>query len=124
MIINLVVAIDLFTFYRHWDTWVTESIIVKLAQSGAVNSLRLPVGDWMYKPYGPYVGCTDGALDYVDYLLDWALANGLSVLIDIHGVKGSQNGFDNSGQSQGFQWTSKLNTIPAGGEIYYEKVSS
>lgn len=105
---------------RHWDTWVTESIIVKLAQSGAVNSLRLPVGDWMYKPYGPYVGCTDGALDYVDYLLDWALANGLTVLIDIHGVKGSQNGFDNSGQCQGFQWTSKLNTIPAGGEIHFD----
>ncbi len=99
---------------RHWDTWVTQDIIVELAQSGAVNSLRLPVGDWMYKPYGPYIGCTDGALDYVDLLLDWALANGLSVLLDIHGMKGSQNGFDNSGQSEGFAWTSKLNTVPAG----------
>jgi len=68
----------------------------------------------MYLPYGPYVGCTDGALDYVDSLLDWAYANGLSVLLDIHGVKGSQNGFDNSGQCQGFQWTSVLNTVPAG----------
>ena len=97
---------------RHWDTWVTQDIIAELAQSGAVNSLRLPVGDWMYKPYGPYVGCTDGALDYVDLLLDWALANGLTVLLDIHAMKGSQNGFDNSGQSQGFAWTSKLNTVP------------
>jgi glucan 1,3-beta-glucosidase len=99
---------------RHWDSWVTEAIIEELAHSGAVNSLRLPVGDWMYKPYGPYVGCTDGALEYVDYVLDWAYANELSVLIDIHGVKGSQNGFDNSGQSQGFKWTSKLNTEPVG----------
>lgn len=99
---------------RHWKTWVTEDIIQKLAASGAVNSLRLPVGDWMYKPYGPYVGCTDGALDHVDYVLDWAYENGLSVLIDIHGVKGSQNGFDNSGQSMGFEWTSVLNTVPAG----------
>ena len=32
---------------RHWDTWVTEEIIVELKESGAVNSLRLPVGDWM-----------------------------------------------------------------------------
>ena len=39
---------------RHWDAWVTKEIIEELAQSGAVNSLRLPVGDWMYKPYGPY----------------------------------------------------------------------
>jgi len=99
---------------RHWNTWVTEEIIVELKESGAVNSLRLPVGDWMYKPYGPYIGCTDGALEYVDDLLDWAYANGLTVLIDIHGVKGSQNGFDNSGQSQGFEWTSVLNTVPAG----------
>ena len=83
---------------RHWDAWVTEKIIKDLAESGAVNSLRLPVGDWMYKPYGPYIGCTDGALDYVDLLLDWAHSYGLSVLIDIHGVKGSQNGFDNSGK--------------------------
>lgn len=99
---------------RHWDTWVTEEIIEELKESGAVNSLRLPVGDWMYVPYGPYVGCTDGALDYVDKLMDWAYSNGLNVLIDIHGMKDSQNGFDNSGQSEGFQWTSFLNTVPAG----------
>jgi hypothetical protein len=39
---------------RHWETWVTEDIIKELASSDAVNSLRLPVGDYMYKPYGPY----------------------------------------------------------------------
>jgi glucan 1,3-beta-glucosidase len=39
---------------RHWETWVTEEIISDLAASGAVNSLRLPVGDFMYTPYGPY----------------------------------------------------------------------
>lgn len=42
---------------RHWKTWVTEDIINDLAASGAVNSLRLPVGDFMYKPYGPYGTC-------------------------------------------------------------------
>lgn len=39
---------------RHWETWVTEDIIKELANSEAVNSLRLPVGDYMYKPYGPF----------------------------------------------------------------------
>ncbi len=43
---------------RHWETWVTEDIIKELAASGAVNSLRLPVGDYMYKPYGPYGMCS------------------------------------------------------------------
>jgi glucan 1,3-beta-glucosidase len=60
------------------------------------------------------VGCTDGALDYVDKLLDWAHSYGLTVLIDVHTMKGSQNGFDNSGKTEGFQWTSVLNTYPAG----------
>lgn len=99
---------------NHWSKWVTEDIINELAASGAVNSLRLPIGDFMYKPYGPYVGCVDGALEYVDQLLDWAYAAGLTVLLDIHAHRGSQNGFDNSGQSMGFEWTSALNTEPAG----------
>lgn len=134
---------------RHWRTWVTEEDIAELATAG-VNTIRLPVGDWMYQPYGPYLGCTDGALDEVDRLFDlcrryifwitcllhprhdivavlliritllrsllfddhtavsWSyntaidanviLRYGLRVLLDIHAVQGSQNGFDNSGQ--------------------------
>lgn len=97
---------------RHWDTWVTEEIIKDLKESGAVNSLRIPVGDFMFEPYGPYIGCTDGALEYLDQVLDWANAYGLSVLLDVHTAKDSQNGFDNSGQSLGFQWTSGLSTYP------------
>lgn len=97
---------------RHWETWVTEDIIKELADSGAVNSLRLPVGDFMYNPYGPYIGCMDGALDYVATLLDWAHSYGLTVLFDVHTQKDSQNGFDNSGQSLGFAWTSALSTYP------------
>ena len=99
---------------RHWESWVTEEIIQDLASSGAVNSLRVPVGDFMFEPYGPYVGCTDGALDYLDTLLDWAHVYGLSVLLDVHTAKDSQNGFDNSGQTLGFRWTSGLSTYPRG----------
>jgi glucan 1,3-beta-glucosidase len=89
---------------------VTEDIIRDLAQSGAVNSLRLPVGDFMYVPYGPYPGCFDGALAKVEQLLDWAYTYGLTVLIDVHTMKDSQNGFDNSGQALGFAWTSALSS--------------
>ena len=39
---------------RHWESWVTEEIVRELAHSGAVNSLRVPVGDFMFVPYGPY----------------------------------------------------------------------
>lgn len=37
-----------------------------------------------------------------------AWSNGLSVLLDIHALKDSQNGFDNSGQTMGFQWTTAI----------------
>ena len=96
---------------RHWDRWVTKDIIRQLAESGAVNSLRLPIGDFQFVPYGPYEsGCVEGGLEHVDQLLDWAYEYGLTVLLDIHTMKDSQNGFDNSGQAMGFSWTSSLNS--------------
>jgi hypothetical protein len=41
---------------RHWKTWVTEDQVKNLKASGA-ETLRVPVGDWMYVPYEPYIGC-------------------------------------------------------------------
>jgi glucan 1,3-beta-glucosidase len=61
----------------------------------------------------PQGGCVDGSLDYVERLLDWCYSRGISVLLDIHALKDSQNGFDNSGQSMSLEWTSGLNTYPA-----------
>ena len=45
---------------QHWRAWVTERDLARLASQG-INTLRIPVGDWMWEPYEPYVGCTDGA---------------------------------------------------------------
>jgi Cellulase (glycosyl hydrolase family 5) len=99
---------------RHWSTWVTEEIIQQLADSGAVNSVRLPVGDFQFVPYGPYEQCVDGGLAFVDQLLDWCYSRGISVLLDVHTARDSQNGFDNSGQALGLQWTSALSSEFAG----------
>ena len=59
--------------------------------------MRLPIGDWTLTPYGPYVGCYDGAAEKVDWFMDTAEKYNIKVLIDMHGIKDSQNGFDNSG---------------------------
>ena len=48
----------------HWDTWYTEQHIKDLSER-AVEVVRLPIGDWTLDPYGPYVGCMDGAEDYI-----------------------------------------------------------
>lgn len=47
---------------RHWDSWVRDEDIKKLSKTG-IDTVRIPVGDWMWVPYGPYPGCMDGAVD-------------------------------------------------------------
>lgn len=37
---------------RHWQSWLTEGDFKKLREL-RINALRIPVGDWMWKPYGP-----------------------------------------------------------------------
>ncbi|KAH7463087.1 hypothetical protein PRIC1_001795 [Phytophthora ramorum] len=97
----------------HWATWVAEADIKELAEAG-VNSLRVPVGDWMFNPYEPYIGCTDGAVKELDRVADLAYKYNIELLLDIHGLVGSQNGFDNSGRSSGVKWTSIGSTQPIG----------
>ena len=79
----------------HWQNWVTESDIAKIANSG-FNLIRIPIGYWAYdNSNSPY---SKGAATYLDYAIGWARDHSLKVIIDLHGAPGSQNGFDNSGQ--------------------------
>lgn len=87
----------------HWDAWVTEDHIKGLADR-EVEIVRLPIGDWTLKPYGPYVGCMDGAKDKIQWLLDTCEKYNIKVLLDVHAVKGSQNGYDNSGVANYTEW--------------------
>ena len=89
---------------RHWKAWVREDDIKAIAKTGA-NTVRIPVGDWMFSPYEPYVGCMDGALDELDRVLDLCTKYKLKALLDVHAVRYSQNGFDNSGQALAVKWT-------------------
>ena len=59
-------------------------------------SLPAPLGSYHgAAPGEPYI---QGQLPYLDKAVDWAGSYGLKVIIDLHGVPGSQNGFDNSGK--------------------------
>lgn len=53
----------------HWDAWYTEDHIKKLSERG-VEMVRLPIGDWTLDPYGPYIGCMDGAEDKITWFFD------------------------------------------------------
>ena len=109
-------AMDMFGFCRvlgpaegnrqlreHWAAWVKEADLEQLIAQG-VNTVRIPVGDWMWEPYPPFSGCTDGSLRELERVLRICDRIGLRVLIDMHGVRRSQNGFDNSGHAVNVTW--------------------
>jgi glucan 1,3-beta-glucosidase len=88
----------------HWDNWITETQIKQMADR-EVEIVRLPIGDWTLKPYGPYTGCMDGAEEKIQWFLNTCEHYGIKVLLDVHALIGSQNGFDNSGKTTPFNWT-------------------
>jgi glucan 1,3-beta-glucosidase len=89
----------------HWDAWYTEQNIKDL-KDREIEVIRLPVGDWTLNQYGPYVGCMDGADDKITWFLDTCKENDIKVLMDVHAMKDSQNGYDNSGKASDVIWSS------------------
>lgn len=69
---------------EHWKQWVTEEDLRRLAAQG-VNTVRVPVGDWMWESYEPYTGCTNGSLTELRRVLRLCETVGLRALIDLHG---------------------------------------
>lgn len=51
--------------------------------------VRLPIGDWTLNPYGPYVGCMDGAEEKITWMFDTCQKYNIKILLDVHAMKGS-----------------------------------
>ena len=110
---------------EHWKDWINEDIIDTLFLSG-INTIRIPVGDYMYLPYGPYsivengYKCFDGSIEHLDKILNYMNKYKFKIIIDIHAWKDSQNGFDNSGETKNIK-TSLINNSNSNNSIlYYE----
>ncbi|KAL7422509.1 hypothetical protein Q5752_003157 [Cryptotrichosporon argae] len=86
----------------HWDTWITETDFANIAAAG-LNHVRIPIGYWAYDVSDgePYV---QGQAAYLEQAIGWARNHGLKVMVDLHGVPGSQNGYDNSGKKGDALW--------------------
>ena len=90
---------------RHRQTWITADDFAWLADRG-INAVRLPVGYGVLEENSPFIT----AADTLDWAFRTAKAHGLRVLLDLHGVPGSQNGWDHSGRQGALGWhTSKTN---------------
>ena len=84
---------------RHRDTYITEADFRNIAAHGC-NLVRIPVPYFIFGDVPGHPGC----LGYLDKAFDWAERAGLRILIDLHTVPGSQNGFDNGGLTGVVRW--------------------
>ena len=79
-------------FKVHRDAYITDRDFAYLARRG-IELVRIPVPFFIFGGYEPYVGC----IEYLDKAFRWAERYKLKILIDLHTVPDSQNGFDNGG---------------------------
>uniref|UniRef100_A0A1D1XPA0 Glucan 1,3-beta-glucosidase A n=2 Tax=Anthurium amnicola TaxID=1678845 RepID=A0A1D1XPA0_9ARAE len=89
---------------EHWQTFIGKEDFQFMKEKG-LDAVRIPVGWWIEKdanPPAPFVGGSLGALDNA---FEWAGETGLKVIIDVHAVPGSQNGYEHSGTRDGsLEW--------------------
>ncbi|MBK0041568.1 MULTISPECIES: glycoside hydrolase family 5 protein [unclassified Leuconostoc] len=76
----------------HRANFITEADFLRISSMG-IDTVRIPVPYFLFGDVPPFIG----AIDYLDKAFNWAEYYGLKILIDLHTVPGSQNGFDNGG---------------------------
>lgn len=90
---------------RHRETWITDDDFGWLKARG-LNAVRIPVNYGIAEKNPPFLT----AMDTLDWAFTTAKKHGLGVLLDLHGVPGSQNGWDHSGRQGTLGWhTSREN---------------
>ena len=85
---------------RHRLEYITERDFVRIHSMG-FNTVRIPVPYFIFGDRAPFVGC----VEELDKAFDWAEKQNLKILIDLHTVPDSQNGFDNGGISGVCKWS-------------------
>lgn len=83
----------------HRDSYVTDRDFAYISARG-IGLVRLPVPYFVFGDHPPY----PGAVEYLDKAMTWAARYGVDVLLDLHTVPDSQNGFDNGGISGVCKW--------------------
>ncbi|CAO1614152.1 unnamed protein product [Parajaminaea phylloscopi] len=99
-------------FKGHYESWFGEDDMRQIAEAG-LNHVRIPIGFWAFgetnrnnEPYRTW-----NQYDKLIQACGWAKKYGLKVWIDLHGVPGSQNGFDNSGHTGNIEWPNDPDNI-------------
>ena len=83
----------------HRSEYITERDFITIKRMG-LDSVRIPVPYFIFGDREPFIGC----IEELDKAFNWAEKYGLTILIDLHTVPLSQNGFDNGGLSGICKW--------------------
>lgn len=91
------------TLEKHYAEFITEDDFKNMAAAG-LDHVRIAYGYWAVEVYegDPYVFRTSWR--YLLRGIEWARKYGLRVNLDIHGLPGSQNGWDHSGRYGQINW--------------------
>ena len=84
----------------HRSEYISERDFATIARIG-LNTVRIPIPYFIYGDRAPFIGC----IEELDKAFKWAEKYGLRILIDLHTVPMSQNGFDNGGISGVCKWS-------------------
>jgi glucan 1,3-beta-glucosidase len=91
------------TLEKHYATFVTEQTFIDIANAG-LDHVRIPFSYWAVTTYpgDPYVFRTSWR--YLLRGIEWARKHGLRINLDLHGLPGSQNGWNHSGRQGPIGW--------------------
>lgn len=91
------------TLEKHYATFMTEDDFKSIAAAG-LDHIRIPFSYWAVKTFDddPYVFGVSWR--YLLRGIEWARKYGLRVKLDLHGVPGSQNGWNHSGRDGKINW--------------------
>ncbi|KAH7376954.1 glycoside hydrolase superfamily [Plectosphaerella cucumerina] len=83
-------------FEKHYATFITEKDFKQIAEAG-LDHVRIPFSYWAVETFegDPYVPRISWR--YLLRGIEWARKYGLRVKLDLHGLPGSQNGWNHSG---------------------------
>lgn len=90
----------------HRSEYITERDFAQIRSFG-MNMVRIPVPYFIFGDCPPFLGC----IEELDKAFAWAERYELKVLIDLHTVPGSQNGFDNGGLSGVCKWAQQPESV-------------
>lgn len=91
------------TLEAHYSSFVSPSTLQEIRAAG-FDHVRIPFSYWAVTTYDedPYVPMVSWR--YLLRAIEWARQNGLRVNLDLHGLPGSQNGWNHSGRQGYVGW--------------------